>query len=230
MKKNIAIIGASGGIGASILKQAEKYANGGNIYALSRSGDEHIHIDFEDEASIKQASEEINDELHIIINATGLLHNDDVQPEKSMRDLSYDNMEKIFRINAFAPALIAKYFLPKTPRKEKFIYASFSARVGSISDNRLGGWHSYRASKTALNMLLKNISLEVGRINKEAIIIGLHPGTVDTELSKPFQTYVKEGKLFTPEFSAEKLWEVINNATPALTGKVLDWDNKIIAP
>ena len=108
------------------------------------------------------------------------------------------------------------------------MFAAISARVGSISDNRLGGWYSYRASKAALNMLLKTAAIELGRTRKELVVLGLHPGTVDTGLSKPFQSNVSEGKLFTPEQSAQYLLEVIDGVTPEHSGSVLAWDAQTV--
>ena len=113
-------------------------------------------------------------------------------------------------------------------RQYLLIFAALSARVGSISDNRLGGWYAYRASKSALNMILKNAALETARRNKKAVILGLHPGTVDSRLSKPFQAHVPDGKLFTPEYSAEKMVHVMLNRTEIDSGKCFDWDNKEI--
>lgn len=145
-------------------------------------------------------------------------------PEKTWRDLSAQNMAEIYAANTIAPALIAKHFLPLLPREGRSVFAVLSARVGSISDNRLGGWYSYRASKAALNQIIKTTSIELARTRPEAICLGLHPGTVDTELSKPFQANVKDGKLFTPQISANHLLNVIGNASTNQSGTVLAWD------
>jgi NAD(P)-dependent dehydrogenase (short-subunit alcohol dehydrogenase family) len=117
-----------------------------------------------------------------------------------------------------------KHFAPLMPRDRRAVFAALSARVGSIGDNRLGGWHSYRASKAALNMLLRNLAVELGRSHPQAVVAGLHPGTVDTGLSKPFQKAVAEGKLLTPAFSAERLLAVLDGLTPADSGGVFAWD------
>jgi len=119
--------------------------------------------------------------------------------------------------------MTAKYFVPLLRRDEKAVFAALSARVGSISDNRLGGWYAYRASKAALNMVLKTLAIEIGRRFKNQIIVGLHPGTVDTDLSKPFQGNVPEGKLFTAEFSAEKLLDVVDGLSAEDSGNLFDW-------
>ena len=151
-------------------------------------------------------------------------------PEKSLRDLSSDKFHRIFEVNTITPALIAKYFLRKLNKEKTSIFTALSARVGSISDNQLGGWYAYRASKAALNMIIKNAAIEVARENKKAIIVGLHPGTVDSDLSKPFQGHVADKNLFTPEYSAEKLLKVLEDLSPEKTGKCFAWDGKEILP
>jgi NAD(P)-dependent dehydrogenase (short-subunit alcohol dehydrogenase family) len=147
-------------------------------------------------------------------------------PEKSIKDLSADKFLDMFNVNTIPTALIAKYFLPLLHRDRVTKFASLSARVGSIEDNQLGGWYSYRASKSALNMILKGLSIEQQRLNPKSIIFGLHPGTVDTKLSRPFQKKNKE--YFTPEFSAKKLREVIESKSITDNGKIFAWDNKVI--
>ena len=169
-----------------------------------------------------ETAQSLECKLDIIIVAIGALK----QPEKSIRDLSSVKFIDMFNANTIPTALIAKYFLPKLYRDRITKFASISARVGSIEDNELGGWYSYRASKSALNMVLKGLSIEQKRSNPDSIIFGLHPGTVDSKLSKPFQKKNKE--YFTPEFSAEKLVNVIDAKTVADNGKIFDWDNKII--
>lgn len=158
--------------------------------------------------------------------ATGFLYDEHVSPEKTIRDINMDHFREVFSVNTYGPALLAKYFLPRHQRDRKSVFACLSARVGSISDNRLGGWFAYRASKAALNMILKNAAIEMARRSKKACIIGLHPGTVDTTLSKPFQRQVQEGKLFTPEYSSVCLLKVINDVEPEQSGKVFAWDGK----
>ena len=166
--------------------------------------------------------------IDITIIATGVLHDEGLSPEKGLRELNIESFRRVFDTNTFGPALAAKHFLTLIPKDKKSVFAVLSARVGSISDNHIGGWYAYRASKAALNMILRSASIEVGRRFKRACIIGLHPGTVDTNLSEPFQGNVKEGRLFTPEYAAECLLKVINGATPEKSGKIFDWDNKEI--
>ncbi len=227
-RKNIAIIGASGAIGSAFTTLLSKKYPSASLFAFSRNG-EH-QIDYSSEDSIAEAAELATKEkpLDLVIVANGILHDVEIMPEKSLRDLSAENFHRIFEVNTIVPALISKYFLPKLNTDQSSIFAALSARVGSISDNQLGGWYAYRASKAALNMIIKNASIEIGRRNKRAIIIGLHPGTVDSNLSKPFQSNVAKGKLFTPEYSAAKLLDVLANLTPEQTGKFFAWDGKEI--
>ena len=185
-------------------------------------------VDLLDEQSIEFAATQIADPLDLIFVATGLLHSREIKPEKAIRDFSAENFDHLFKINTIGPALIAKHFLPRLNRKSRSILAALSARVGSIEDNRLGGWTSYRASKAALNMVIKNASIELARKNKHAIVVGLHPGTVDSGMSKPFQQNVPEGKLFSPRFASEKLLSVIENLDVGQSGGLFDWRNEPI--
>jgi len=227
----VAVVGASGGIGRALVEHLSAQDNVEHVYAFSRSDVSFETskvicgaIDLLDESSIEAAANSIEGKIDIVIVATGLLHDGDMQPEKSLRDLDMEQFQEVFAVNTFGPALIAKHFTPLLPRDRRSVFAALSARVGSISDNGLGGWYAYRASKSALNMLLKNTAIEVARKNKEAAIIGLHPGTVDTDLSEPFQSKVASGKLFTPDYSAECLLNVINQTSSERSGKVFAWD------
>ena len=165
----------------------------------------------------------------LVIVATGLLHRNGKGPEKSLRELDPEWMLENYRINAVGPALIAKHFLPLMPRNQRTVFAVLSARVGSISDNRLGGWHSYRASKAALNMLIRNISIEWQRKNPQAIIVGLHPGTVETGLSAPFKGNPATER-FAPAKAAEQLLRVLDGLNPEQSGQLFGFDGALIAP
>ena len=233
----VIIIGASGGIGGALAEQLLASPQVEKLYALSRQASDlsspkaqSLAFDFTDEDSVKTIADILRNDgpFDLIILATGLLQGQGITPEKSMRAMSHDAFAKSFEINAIGPAITAKYFLPLLRREGKTVFSALSARVGSISDNRLGGWYAYRASKAALNMILKTLAIEHGRRSKDTIILGLHPGTVDTALSKPFQGNVAEGKLFTPEFCAEKLLDVIDAATPDYSGNLYDWAGKPI--
>lgn len=224
------VIGSSGGIGAALCVALRD--RGYNVLALSRSGGINGRVDLEDEGSIASAAERLRVDapLSLIIVATGLLHDRGIHPERALRDLDRNQLLRLFAVNAIGPALVAKHFVPLMPRGERAIFAALSARVGSINDNRLGGWYGYRASKAALNMLIKTLAIEVGRTRPDAICVGLHPGTVDTPLSKPFQANVRADKLFTSELSANHLLNVLDRLTPAETGLCLDWAGTAIAP
>lgn len=235
----VAVIGASGGIGTAICQDLAAENRVNTIYAFSRSKLRFSHpkiiakhIELLDESSISDAAASIQQhKLTLILVTTGVLHDQDkFMPEKSIRDLSQQQLTQLFAINTIGPALVAKYFMPLLNHTSKSVFAALSARVGSISDNRLGGWHSYRASKAALNMLLKNFALEQSRRHQQQIIIGLHPGTVDSALSSPFQTHVPEGKLFSAQEASQKLLTVINEVKQEQSGSILAWDGSTIAP
>ena len=226
---NVAIFGCSGAIGKALCIEYTNKPNIDNIIAYSRSGEEFensliksIKVDYCNEQSLAEAASSLQIKLDIIIVAIGALDN----PEKSIRNLSADKFLDMFNANTIPTALIAKYYLPCLYRDRITKFASISARVGSIQDNELGGWYSYRASKSALNMILKGLSIEQQRSNHDSIIFGLHPGTVDSKLSRPFQKKNKE--YFSPEFSAKKLMNVIDTKTVDDNGKIFAWDNTII--
>ena len=226
------IIGASGGIGAALVEHLSARADCQQVYALSRmrvssAGNvKALSIDLDREDSIAAAANAVSKDgaPDLVLAATGILSNDNgLAPEKSYRQQTPEAFAKVFAINTIGPALVAKHFLPIMPRKERAIFAVISARVGSISDNRIGGWHAYRASKAALNMLIKNYAIEQARRNDAFIAVGLHPGTVDTNLSKPFQSGVPDKQLFSAAQSAQYLLGVIDALQPRDTGKVFDW-------
>jgi NAD(P)-dependent dehydrogenase (short-subunit alcohol dehydrogenase family) len=165
----------------------------------------------------------------LVLVTTGLLHAADLQPEKTIRSVSAENLARSFTINAIGPVLIAKHVLPLLPRERKSVFAALSARVSSVSDNRSGGWHSYRASKAALNMLFRNAAIELGARNEKAVCVTLHPGTVDTAMSAPFKAGVAPAKLFSASQSAAHLLAVIDALTPQQSGALIAWDGAVIA-
>jgi NAD(P)-dependent dehydrogenase (short-subunit alcohol dehydrogenase family) len=235
----VVVVGASGGIGAAMVDRLVASDQIARVHTLSRQGKSHpspkvsnLTFDFTNEESIEAAAQALAEvgPLDVVIVATGLLQGEGIAPEKNLRALSFQGFETSFMINTIGPAMTARYFLPLMRRDGKAVFAALSARVGSISDNRIGGWYAYRSSKAALNMVIKALSIEMGRRFKELVIIGLHPGTVDTDLSKPFQGNVPEGKLFTPDFSAEKLLGVIDQVTPADSGDLFDWAGEKFNP
>ena len=240
MKKNVAVIGSSGAIGNAVSKILLDDESVESVYTFSRSispntsdKENKIYIDIENEESIKDAVKKIPQDIKfdLIFVATGILHNDnDVFPEKSIRDISAERFKKVLMINTVGPALVGKYFIPFLNKQNKNVFAFLSARVGSISDNKLGGWYSYRASKTALNQIVKNFSIEIKRSNPNSIFIGLQPGTVKSNLSKPFEKNVQSENLFTPDYSAAKLLEVIDAVTSDDSGKLYAWNGEEIQP
>ena len=236
---NVAVIGASGGIGNQIVEQLARHDSVKTIYALSRSQTSFssekvkwLPLDYSQEDSVEAAASQasLSAPLDIVFVATGLLHNDDISPEKSLKEIDTQSFAKAFHVNSTGPALVMKHFLPHMNKDAKSVFCVLSARVGSISDNYLGGWYAYRASKAALNMLIKTASIEIARKNKHVCVAALHPGTVDTQLSEPFQSHVPEGKLFTPEYSSTCLIDVMNNLTHKDSGKIFAWDGQEIAP
>lgn len=232
-----AVFGASGGVGGALVRALCADPRCARIQAGSRrpAADSdspalrRFAFDLEQEASIIDAAAEISREgpLHLVVIATGILHQPSIQPEKTWRSLDPATLGRVFTLNTIGPAIVAKHMLPCLSRTEKAVFAALSARVGSISDNRLGGWHAYRASKAALNMLIRNFAIELGRNNRSAVCVALHPGTVDTALSAPYRAGV--GNLLTPESSARKLLGVIDTLTPEQSGRVFAWDGAEIA-
>jgi len=192
---------------------------------VPREGVTPFHWDLTDETSIADAARLISAApLDLVIVASGALTLEDgTGPERSLKQVKADTMSDLFAINTIGPALVAKHFLPLLPRDRSSVFAALSARVGSISDNRIGGWHSYRASKAALNMLIRNYAIEMGRTHKLASVIGLHPGTVDSALSEPFQGNLPPGQLTAPADAANNLLHVLAKITPQDSGKVFDW-------
>ncbi len=232
-----AVFGASGGIGAAFVALLQNDENCAAIHAGARIAPEAgakllpFAFDLEDEASIAAAAQEIaaqSPELDLVIVATGILHGEALSPEKTMRALNGADLAKLYAINAIGPALVAKHVLPLLPRDRKSVFAALSARVGSIADNRRGGWHSYRASKAALNQLIRTCAIELAMKNKRAICVTLHPGTVDTALSRPFQAAVPPEQLFSASTSAAHLLNVVDGLAPSQSGQLLAWDGKII--
>lgn len=225
-----AIFGASGGIGAALCSALAEL--GTKVWALSRSpsssptaGVDPLPFDLGDEPSIALAAEAMRAAPpQLVLICTGALTlADGTGPERSYRQLDGAAMAEAFRINTIGPALIAKHMLPLLPRDQRAVFGALSARVGSISDNRLGGWHSYRASKAALNMLMRNFAIELARTHSQACVVALHPGTVDTGLSEPFQAKLPAGQLTSPGQAAQHLLDVIDGLTPADSGRAFDW-------
>ncbi len=230
MNKNniVLIVGATGAIGSAISEELKKEGFS-DIIKLSRYTEPKI--DLTNEKSICDASffiQKTGKEIALLFDATGILHleKSNILPEKTYKNIDLSFMKKNFEINAYGPALLMKYFLPLLDTKNKSIFVTLSAKVGSIQDNRYGGWYSYRASKAALNQLVKTASIEIKMKNKQAICISMHPGTVDSNLSKPFQ---KNGlKIQSPKESARNMLKVISKLTSEDTGNFFNWNGDLI--
>jgi NAD(P)-dependent dehydrogenase (short-subunit alcohol dehydrogenase family) len=218
------VIGASGGIGAAFADLLSADPQVARVTRLSRA----TGFDLTDPAGIAAAAAALPAPPDLVICATGVLHAERMAPERDLKHLDATAFARAFAVNATGPALVAQALLPLLPKGRKTVFAALSARVGSISDNRLGGWHAYRASKAALNQLIRTLSIEQARKNPDSIVLALHPGTVDTGLSKPFQRNVKT--LFSPAESAAHLLRVINAATPAMSGRLYDWQGLEVQP
>jgi NAD(P)-dependent dehydrogenase (short-subunit alcohol dehydrogenase family) len=235
------VAGASGGIGSAFCRQlAERFPSATlvrlarDLSSLQQLATTTVDIEFDigEEDRISEAIAQIPDELSIdwVFVATGWLHNDGNGPEKIYTSLDAENLMHAYRINAIGPALLLKHLIPKLNASHECKLGIVSARVGSISDNRLGGWHSYRASKAALNMLIKNFAIELARKKPRHIIVGLQPGTTDTALSAPFQRNVPEGQLQTPDYTAEQLLKVMRELRPEDSGGLFDFLGIPFAP
>lgn len=232
------VVGASSTIAQAAIQQFEKDSNCLGVYAISRSfpdalkeGKTHwIECD-NSEASIQAVClqlKESSETITKVLICNGILHNEAMMPEKKLEDINAAQLEATFHANTVVPMLWLSRILPVLKGTEATQVALLSARIGSISDNQSGGWYSYRASKSALNMLIKNSSIEYARRAKNVKLIAFHPGTTDTPLSKPFQKSVPEGKLFTAEFVANQLLSIMETVTMDNEAAFLDWNNQAI--
>ncbi len=238
------VTAASGGIGLALAQQLAAQYPQRRLYLTTRNNNKNaelqalaaqhercelLQIDLLSDADLARlvaAIEQHDDKLGLVINAAGLLHHGERGPERRLQDVDLAWLQQVFAVNTFAPAMLLKHLLPLLPRDQAYTIAMLSARVGSISDNRLGGWYSYRASKAALNQILRTAAIELRRHNRDSIVLGLHPGTVATDLSAPFQGNVPADKLFTPAFSAQRLLTVLAERKSTDSGKVFDWAGK----
>lgn len=247
--KTYLIIGGTGGIGRAMVEQlinSEKSSetDGARVFATYHRNVPDFDADnlywipmnICDEQSIQQAADALKQQTaHIdwVVNCAGLLHTDAQQPEKALRQIETEFFLQNMQVNALASLLIAKHLKPFLANAQRTtdkpaVFATISARVGSISDNQLGGWYSYRMSKAALNMGMKNLSIEWARSLKDVCVVVMQPGTVNTQLSAPFQGNVADGHLFSPAYSAECLLEVLNGMTAAQSGSFVDWAGESI--
>lgn len=232
--KRVLVAGASGGIGQAFCEQLVLQYPDVDIIRLARkpellppldNASQSLGFDLLDEASLRSAVSQLNLDQPIdwVFIATGWLHDSTYQPEKTYRTLDSSQMMHSYALNAVGPTLLVKALLDYFPKQQAMKIGILSARVGSTSDNRLGGWHSYRASKAALNMLIKNYAIELNRLKRPVTVCGLQPGTTDTELSAPFQRNVAEENLQTPEYTSAQLIKVIQALQPRDSGLLFDF-------
>ena len=216
------VFGASGGIGQAFSRFLENKLGSENVVKISRSID---GFEISDEEKILKFSESIEGSFNLIINATGVLQTTEEGPEKTINVVKQKSMIDMMTINAIGPALLLKNFSKKLDKTKFSVFVNLSARVGSITDNRLGGWISYRSSKAALNQIIKTSSIEINRRNKNAICVGLHPGTVKTRFTEKFQNTTET---ISPEESVEMMMKVIENLSVGDNGYCFAYDGKVI--
>ena len=216
------VFGASGGIGQAFSRFLEDKLGSENVVNVSRSFD---GFEISDEESILKFSESIEGSFNLIINATGVLQTTEEGPEKTINVVKQKSMIDMMTINAIGPALLLKNFSKKLDKTKFSVFVNLSARVGSITDNRLGGWISYRSSKAALNQIIKTSSIEINRRNKNAICVGLHPGTVKTRFTEKFQNTTET---ISPDESVEMMMKVVENLSVDDNGYCFAYDGKVI--
>lgn len=240
---NALIIGASQGIGLGFVRKLLEDDRFSRVFATYRNretaiallnleeefGDRLVglEVDITDEFKIVAAVERIRSQitkLHRVINCVGILHDENLSPEKSLRHIDADRLMRYFKVNSIGAILLAKHLIPFFKHGDRSVFATISAKVGSIGDNQLGGWYGYRASKAALNMLMKTAAIEYGRTCPRAIVVTLHPGTTDTRLSLPFQGNVPPEKLFSVERTTTQLLAVIDRLQESDSGQFFSWD------
>jgi NAD(P)-dependent dehydrogenase (short-subunit alcohol dehydrogenase family) len=238
------VIGASRGIGLAITRRllesasvdtvCASYRDAASAHGLFELNDPRLHrfpVEVTDEDSLKafaEAIQRLGIRPKLVLHCAGILHEPGMRPEKSLRQCDPVALQRIFSVNSIGPLMSAKHLVPLMPRRQPTHFAALSAMIGSIGDNRLGGWYGYRASKSALNQFLKTVAIECRRTHPGLCVTAIHPGTTDTGLSKPFQGNVRPGKLYTPAQSAGRIIEVVLAGTPEDSGRFVNWDGSVI--
>jgi len=220
-KTSVLVIGANGAIGSAL---TEVYDSASRVTRLTRE-----YTDYQ-ESSLAQLAKDFSSERRFqhIVCCIGTLHDQFVQPEKSFKQVNADFLQHYFYVNSILPMLVIKHFLPLLDKKQNSCFACLSAMVGSTQDNRLGGWYGYRASKAALNSLIKTASIELRRSNENAALVAIHPGTTRGDLSAPFAKKIKPEKYYTPQQSAQRIKAIMESVEPEQTGSFFNWDGSII--
>lgn len=245
--KHSFVIGASQGIGLEFVRQLLNHPEVELIFATYRTAETaaglldlasqfphklltfSLDITQEDEIekTIQKIQEKVTD-LYFVINCVGILHEGNLQPEKSLRQINAQQLLRYFEVNSIGTALLAKHLMPLFRHRSRAVFATISAKIGSIGDNRLGGWYGYRASKAALNMFIRTTAIEYSRRCPKTIVVALHPGTTNTKLSQPFQKNVPPEKLFSTEKTVSQLLTVIHNLVPEHSGEFFSWDGSFL--
>lgn len=236
------VVGANRGIGLGFVRYLLQDDRVRHLYATHRQqpspaltalGEQFpdrlrlLGLDITSEAEISSALQQIQREvqrLHLVLYCVGFLHEGPIQPEKGLQQIQADHLLRYFQVNSIGAVLLAKHLLPLLKHPDRSVFASISAKVGSIGDNQLGGWYGYRASKAALNMLIRTTAIEYSRKSPKTLVVLLHPGTTDTDLSQPFQRNVPPQKLFAVERTVAQLMQVINGLQPEDHGQFFSWD------
>jgi len=238
------VVGASRGLGLALTQQLLNEPGNQRVYATYRQSDtaegllsiddnrlQTLRVDVtsaDDLQGLAAAIRANQDHPDFVINAAGILHEDTLQPEKSLNQCNQDALTRLFQVNSIGPLMLARAVLPLVPKNRPGHFAVLSAMVGSIGDNRLGGWYGYRASKAALNQFMKTLAVECRRSHPQLCITSIHPGTTDSGLSRPFQGSVKPGKLYTPSQSARRILRVVSAGSAEDSGRFVNWDGKQI--
>lgn len=241
------VVGANRGIGLALVEALLLADDDSKVIAVHRpsAGLDQLHeladrfagrmqlrsVDFASEDSLYGFSRYLRDQeggIDLAIHAAGMLHQGEITPEKTIKQCNANHLMRLFEVNSIYPLMVAQALLSAQPRKKTFTFAALLAMVGSIGDNRLGGWYGYRASKSALNQFIRTLAIECRSKFPHAAIVAIHPGTTDTDLSRPFQRNVQAGKLYTPRQTASRILDVLDQLDENQNGQFLNWDGRQI--